>query len=65
MLRVTIGWVLCKLSAIGTFWLALAVSVTTAITGLLYVREGIRQFSEHPVAHPNQAENKKESDRDA
>ena len=49
---VTIGWVLCKLSAIGTFWLALAVSVTTAITGLLYVREGIRQFSEHPTAQP-------------
>ena len=49
---VTIGWVLCKLPAIGTFWLALAVSVTTAITGLLYVREGIRQFSEHPAAQP-------------
>ena len=49
---VTIGWVLCKLSAIGTFWLALAVSVTTAITGLLYVREGIRLFSEHPAAQP-------------
>ena len=49
---VTIGWVLCKLSAIGTFWLAMAVSVTTAITGLLYVREGIRQFSEHPAAQP-------------
>ena len=49
---VTIGWVLCKLPSMGTFWLAVAVSVTTGITGLLYVREGIRQFSEHPSAQP-------------
>ena len=49
---VTIGWVLCKLPSTGTFWLAVAVSVTTGITGLLYVREGIRQFSEHPAAQP-------------
>ena len=49
---VTIGWVLCKLPSMGTFWLAVAVSVTTGITGLLYVREGIRQFSEHPAGQP-------------
>ena len=49
---VTIGWVLFKLPAIGTLWLAGAVSITTGITGLLYVRDGIRQFSEHPAAQP-------------
>ena len=62
---VTIGWVLCKFSPLGTFWLAAVAVTCTTISGLLYVRDGIRQFSEHPVAHPNQAENKKESDRDA
>ena len=49
---VTIGWVLFKLPPIGTFWLAVAVAVTTAITGVLYVSDGIRQFSEHPAAKP-------------
>ncbi len=49
---VCIGWVLLKLPAQGTFWLAVGASVTTAITGLMYVRDGIRQFSEHPMAHP-------------
>lgn len=62
---VTIGWVLCKFSPLGTFWLAAAAVTCTAITGLLYVCDGIRQFSEHPVAHPNPAKNKKESDKDA
>ena len=49
---VCIGWVLLKLPAQGTFWLAVGASVTTAITGLMYVRDGIRQFSAHPMAHP-------------
>jgi len=40
------------LPSIGTFWLAVAVVVTTAITGVLYVTDGIRQFSEHPAAKP-------------
>jgi phosphatidylglycerophosphate synthase len=48
----TIGWVLFKLPPIGTFGLAVAVAVTTAITGVLYVSDGIRQFSEHPAANP-------------
>ena len=61
---ITIGWVLCKFSPIGTFWLAAAAVACTGITGLLYVRDGIRQFSEHPVAHPNQAESKKEESVD-
>ena len=59
---VTIGWVLCKFSPLGTFWLAAAAVTCTAITGLLYVRDGIRQFSEHPVARP---EGRKETDEDA
>ena len=49
---VTIGWVLFKLPMTGTLWLAVAVSITTGITGLLYVSDGIRQFSEHPAAQP-------------
>ena len=49
---VTIGWVLFKLPPMGTFWLAVSVAVTTAITGVLYVTDGIRQFSEHPAAKP-------------
>ncbi len=59
---VTIGWVLCKFSPLGTFWLAVAAVTCTAITGLLYVRDGVRQFSEHPVARP---ESKKDFDEDA
>jgi phosphatidylglycerophosphate synthase len=59
---VTIGWVLFKFSPLGTFWLAVAAVVCTAITGLLYVRDGVRQFSEHPVARP---ESKKDFDEDA
>ena len=43
---------LCKLPGMGTVALAAAVAVTTVITGVLYVREGIRQFSEHPAAQP-------------
>lgn len=50
---VLIGWVLCKLPAMGTTALALGAAVTTIITGVLYVREGIRQFSEHPSAQPD------------
>ena len=49
---VTIGWVLFNLPPIGTFWLAVSVAATTAITGVLYVTDGIRQFSEHPAAKP-------------
>ena len=49
---VLIGWVLCKLPGMGTLILAIAAAGTTALTGVLYVREGIRQFSEHPAAQP-------------
>ena len=49
---VLIGWVLCKLPGAGTMILAIAAAGTTALTGVLYVREGIRQFSEHPAAQP-------------
>jgi len=49
---ICIGCVLLKLWPLMIFWLALGASVTTAITGVLYVMDGIRQFSEHPVAHP-------------
>ena len=49
---VLIGWVLCKLPGTGTMILAIAAAGTTALTGVLYVREGIRQFSEHPAAQP-------------
>ena len=51
-----IGWVLCKLPQMGTFWLAIASAVTTAITGVFYVRDGIRQFSEHPAAQPESSD---------
>ncbi len=51
-----IGWVLFKLPGGVTFWLAVGASVTTAITGLMYVMDGIRQFSEHPMAHPDHEE---------
>jgi len=49
---VCIGWMLFKFTPIVTFWLVIGASVTTAITGVIYVMDGIRQFSEHPVAHP-------------
>ncbi|MBC8326648.1 MAG: CDP-alcohol phosphatidyltransferase family protein [Verrucomicrobia subdivision 3 bacterium] len=66
---VTIGWVLCKFSPIGTFWLAVAAVFCTTVTGLLYVRDGIRQFSEHPIAHPPDDETEtggtNNSDKDA
>ncbi len=58
---VTIGWVLCKLPAMGTFWLAAAAVVCTVITGVLYVRDGIRQFSEHPVARPSDGDGENDS----
>ena len=51
-----IGWVLCKLPEVGTFWLAIASAVTTTITGVFYVRDGIRQFSEHPLAQPESSD---------
>jgi len=51
-----IGWVLCKLPEVGTLWLAIASAVTTAITGVFYVRDGIRQFSEHPAAQPESSD---------
>ena len=51
-----IGWVLFKLPGGVTFWLAVGASVTTAITGLMYIMDGIRQFSEHPMAHPDHEE---------
>ena len=53
---VCIGWVLFKLPGKVTYWLAVGASVTTAITGLMYVMDGIRQFSEHPMAHPEREE---------
>ena len=53
---VCIGWVLFKLPGVVTFWLAVSASVTAAITGLMYVMDGIRQFSEHPMAHPDHEE---------
>ena len=43
---VVIGWVLCKLPEVGTLWLALISVVTTVITGVLYFREGLRQYDE-------------------
>jgi len=51
-----IGWVRCKLPEVGTLWLAIASAVTTAITGVFYVRDGIRQFSEHPAAQPESSD---------
>ena len=63
---VTIGWVLCKFSPVGTFWLSVTAVACTAVTGLLYVRDGIRQFSENPVAHPeSETENQKADENDA
>lgn len=47
-----IGWVLLKLWPPMTLWLAFGASFTAAITGVIYVMDGIRQFSEHPSAHP-------------
>ncbi|MBL67580.1 MAG: hypothetical protein CMO74_03865 [Verrucomicrobiales bacterium] len=49
---VCISWVLLKMPSVMTFWLALGASVTTAVTGVMYVFDGIRQFAEHPAAHP-------------
>ncbi|MBR91016.1 MAG: hypothetical protein CMO66_07110 [Verrucomicrobiales bacterium] len=49
---VCISWVLLKMPTVMTFWLALGASVTTAVTGVMYVLDGIRQFAEHPAAHP-------------
>ena len=43
---VVIGWVLCKLPEVGTFWLAVISAVTTVITGIFYFREGLRQYDE-------------------
>ena len=56
MQMVCIGWVLLKIPVTwavdATFWLALAVTACTIFTGVLYVRDGIRQFSEHPAGQP-------------
>jgi CDP-diacylglycerol--glycerol-3-phosphate 3-phosphatidyltransferase len=53
---VCIGWILLKFPVAwavdATFWLALAVTACTIFTGVLYVRDGIRQFSEHPAGQP-------------
>ncbi len=43
---IVIGWVLCKLPPVGTFWLAVISAVTTVITGVFYFREGLRQYDE-------------------
>ena len=54
---VVIGWVLLKVnqpwSVDATFWLAVAATGCTVFTGVLYVRDGIRQFSEHPAGQPD------------
>jgi len=52
---ICIGWVLLKLWPPMVFWLALGATITTAITGVLYVMDGVRQFSEHPSAQPERA----------
>ena len=53
---ICIGWVLLKFPVTwavdATFWLAVAVTACTIFTGVLYVRDGIRQFSEHPAGQP-------------
>ena len=53
---VCIGWVLLKVgwawSVYVTFWLAVAATACTVFTGVLYVLDGIRQFSEHPTGQP-------------
>ena len=53
---ICIGWVLLKFPVTwavdATFWLALAVTACTIFTGVLYVCDGIRQFSEHPAGQP-------------
>tara|TARA_A100001037_G_C14910549_1_gene527017 strand:+ start:86 stop:751 length:666 start_codon:yes stop_codon:yes gene_type:complete len=52
---ICIGWVLLKMWPPMVFWLALGATITTAITGVLYVMDGVRQFSEHPSAQPEGA----------
>ena len=53
---VCIGWVLLRFpvtwAADATFFLALAVTACTILSGVFYVHNGIRQFSEHPVGQP-------------
>ena len=53
---VCIGWVLLRFpvtwAADATFCLALAVTACTILSGVFYVHDGIRQFSEHPVGQP-------------
>lgn len=57
---IVIGWVLLKINqpwaTDATLWLAVAATVCTAFTGVLYVRNGIRQFSEHPAGQPETGE---------
>ena len=57
---VCIGWVLLKVnvswSVMVTLWLAIAAAACVVISGLLYLREGIRQFSEHPAGQPGGSE---------
>ena len=57
---VCIGWVLLKVnvswSVMVTLWLAIAAAACVVSSGLLYLREGIRQFSEHPVGQPGGSE---------
>ena len=57
---VCIGWVLLNVkvswSVTVTLWLAIATTACVVISGLLYLREGIRQFSEHPAGQPGGSE---------
>jgi len=55
---VCIGWVLFNCSPKISMWLAVVASITAVITGVIYVLDGIRQFSEHPSAQPGSTDNK-------
>jgi len=53
-----IGWVLFNFSPEVSLWLAVTASITAVITGVIYVLDGIRQFSEHPSAQPDSPDSK-------
>ena len=53
-----IGSVLFNFSPEVSLWLAVTASITAVITGVIYVLDGIRQFSEHPSAQPDSPDSK-------
>ncbi|MEI7731652.1 MAG: CDP-alcohol phosphatidyltransferase family protein [Verrucomicrobiota bacterium] len=52
---VTVGWAMLKWDALYLHHVALLAAIATAISGLLYLRDGIKQLSQSPSSLPDRS----------